>query len=132
MARPRTFDRDTALDTAVRVFWTRGYGATTLAGLVQATGVQRASLYRTFGNKAQIYALALERYSAWRIARLVPDPDPRNLLRQWLTLCVDDARSGAHPRGCLLVQSMWDLAALEPAGAHYSRTTIPKQGIPCS
>jgi TetR/AcrR family transcriptional repressor of nem operon len=114
MARPRSFDQDQALDTAVRVFWQRGYAATTLATLVQETGVQRASLYRTFGNKAQIYALALERYGAWRIGRLVPHPDPREMVRQWLWLAVDDARTGAHPRGCLLVQSMWDLSVLEP------------------
>ena len=46
MARPRDFDADEALQEAMRLFWERGYQATTMPALVDATGVQRASLYR--------------------------------------------------------------------------------------
>ena len=53
--RPREFDRDTALQSAVDAFWRRGYEATSVADLVAATGVNRASMYDTFGNKRELF-----------------------------------------------------------------------------
>ena len=50
--RPRAFDTDAALDKAVRLFWQRGYEATSMADLVAETGVASASLYAAFDNKA--------------------------------------------------------------------------------
>ena len=62
MARTREFDVDEALDRATALFWTRGYEATSVQDLVDALGVNRASLYGTFGDKAQLFAPVLERY----------------------------------------------------------------------
>jgi TetR/AcrR family transcriptional regulator, transcriptional repressor for nem operon len=64
MARPREFDSEQALDAAVRVFWERGYEATSVQDLVEALGINRASLYATFGDKAQLFEAALNRYQA--------------------------------------------------------------------
>ncbi len=64
MARPREFDRDQVVDRAVEVFWRQGFEATSIQDLVEATGLNRGSLYNTFGDKAGLFEAALERYMA--------------------------------------------------------------------
>lgn len=60
--RHRTFDKDTALDQAMQVFWTNGYPGTSLTDLTSAMGINKPSLYSAFGNKEQLYQSALQRY----------------------------------------------------------------------
>ena len=62
MARPKEFDRDEALASAMKVFWERGYEGTSIDDLVKGTGVGRQSLYDTFGDKRGIYLAALNLY----------------------------------------------------------------------
>ncbi|EPJ46148.1 MAG: TetR family transcriptional regulator [Osedax symbiont Rs2] len=60
--RHRSFDKDTALDQAMQVFWLNGYPGTSLADLTNAMGINKPSLYAAFGNKEKLYKSALERY----------------------------------------------------------------------
>src|SRR6202011_688874 len=62
MAGVKQFDRDEVLDRAMAAFWTRGYEATSIDDLVQATGIGRGSLYGTFGDKRQLFLAALDHY----------------------------------------------------------------------
>lgn len=60
--RPRAFDRQAALARATRLFWTKGYEATSIADLTQAMGIGSPSLYAAFGSKEALYAEALNHY----------------------------------------------------------------------
>jgi AcrR family transcriptional regulator len=60
--RPRGFDREAALETATRLFWRKGYAATSVADLTEAMGIGSPSLYAAFGSKAGLYAEALRHY----------------------------------------------------------------------
>src|ERR687895_845688 len=60
--RPREFDQDEALDTALEVFWRQGYEGTSLGELTVAMGINRPSLYAAFGNKEALFRKALDRY----------------------------------------------------------------------
>lgn len=61
--RPRAFDRQAALAQAMRLFWVKGYEATSIADLTEAMGVGPTSLYAAFGSKDALYAEALRLYS---------------------------------------------------------------------
>jgi len=62
--RPRAFDREAALAQAMRLFWVKGYEATSIADLTEVMGVGPTSLYAAFGSKDELYAEALRFYSA--------------------------------------------------------------------
>ncbi len=59
--RPKVFDRDAALDKAMKLFWQHGYEATSLADLVEATGAKAPTLYAEFTNKG-LFRVVLDRY----------------------------------------------------------------------
>jgi AcrR family transcriptional regulator len=60
--RPRAFDRDVALAAATRLFWTKGFEATSISDLTEAMGIGSPSLYAAFGSKEELYAEALRYY----------------------------------------------------------------------
>lgn len=70
MARPRGFDRDDVLLRATRLFWRKGYEATTLSEVLAATGLSKSSLYNTFGDKRRLFLEAMGAYRRDRMARL--------------------------------------------------------------
>lgn len=60
--RPRAFDRDVALDAAMRLFWRKGFSATSISDLTEAMGIGSPSLYAAFGSKEKLYVEALRRF----------------------------------------------------------------------
>ena len=114
MARSKEFDPDEALERAMRVFWRRGYSNTTMDELVRETGVVRASLYATFGNKAAIFRRGLEAYSEFRRGQVEAKSDPVSMVRQWYENAIRGARSRTEPAGCLLVGSTGEYKNLDP------------------
>lgn len=62
--RPREFDREAALEQAMRLFWFKGFEATSIADLVQAMGISAPSLYAAFGSKEALYAESIRHYGA--------------------------------------------------------------------
>lgn len=58
------FDPDEAVGTVLELLWRHGWSSTGVAGVVEATGVSRSSLYATFGSKDALYLAAVRRYLA--------------------------------------------------------------------
>src|SRR6218665_3263436 len=59
--RPREFDRDEALDRAIRIFCQRGYHATSIGELGEAMGLTAGSIYKAFKDKRAVFLAALDR-----------------------------------------------------------------------
>jgi AcrR family transcriptional regulator len=68
MARPKEFERDTALDDAIAIFCDHGYEGTSTEVLLGKMGIGRQSLYDTFGDKRRLYLEALQRYAEGNVA----------------------------------------------------------------
>lgn len=62
--RPRTFDREAALNKAMLVFWEKGYEGTTMADLVNAIGMKAPSVYAAFGNKDALFKEVIGLYTS--------------------------------------------------------------------
>ena len=84
--RSKDFDPDDIADAAMRVFWQRGYAATSVQDLVDGTGLSRSSLYGTFENKQGLFQHALRRYEAVTTSNveLLAGPGPA---RAWYGSC---------------------------------------------
>src|SRR5271168_5298794 len=62
MARPKEFDKDTALHKAIRLFSQQGFAGTSTDELMRVMDVGRQSMYDTFGDKRALFLRALETY----------------------------------------------------------------------
>jgi TetR/AcrR family transcriptional repressor of nem operon len=71
VARPKEFDRATALKAAIAVFSDHGYEGTSTDALLEAMGICRQSMYDTFGDKRRLYLDALQQYNADSIAEVI-------------------------------------------------------------
>ncbi len=105
--RPREFDRDQALETAMRLFWHRGYEATSISDLTAAMRITPPALYGAFGHKKSLFLQAIQRYeqSAGGFARraLTQEPTAELAIRRLLGDAVEFFTDPKNPRGCLVV-----------------------------
>jgi TetR/AcrR family transcriptional regulator, transcriptional repressor for nem operon len=104
MAGVKQFDRDEVLDRAMALFWRRGYEATSIRGLVAATGINRGSIYATFGDKKGMFLAVLDYYGE-KIAKPMmaelEDPDPRRAIERIFESIIRRTSDPRFPRGCL-------------------------------
>jgi TetR/AcrR family transcriptional repressor of nem operon len=117
MGRPREFDRDKALDRAMRVFWAKGYASTSTEDLVAAMKIGRQSLYNTFGDKRRLYLEALQAYQRASIAghleRLNGNPSPLDGIEALLIGLIDEDDS-VRALGCMGVGAVGEFGASDP------------------
>ena len=116
MARTKEFDRERALERAMQVFWVKGYTATSLDDLLEATGIGRQSLYDTFGSKRELFGEAIHRYidrSAESHACIATSESPRRAIREMFEAIIDEGPASQR-RGCFGVNTTVELAPHDP------------------
>lgn len=113
------FDPDAALEQVERLFWERGAAATSIQDVAAATGLNRSSLYATFGGKQRLYRAALERYLRVRAgpASRALASDPRGLpaVREFFDGLIDVRCSGEFAGwGCMVVNAHAGVERTDP------------------
>lgn len=117
IGRPREFDIDEALESAMLVFWERGYDGVSLTDLTRAMGITKTSLYAAFGTKVDLFRKALDRFSArpgYYAVRALDEPTGRRVAEAYLTGAINDATEPGRPSGCLAVQGLVSAGYLDP------------------
>lgn len=111
----KQFNREEVLEKAKQAFWTRGYEATSLQDLVDCTGINRGSLYATYGDKRQLFIAALKSYDLHVRHGLLDEFEknhgPREAIRRVFATFTTDISEGAGNRGCFLTNTALELAA---------------------
>ena len=114
MARQKEFNRDEVLHKAMEVFWTRGYEGASIQDLVQHMGINRQSIYDTFGDKHSLFLQALDRYreiQSRKVFEVLERPGSmKKNLRRLFEETVARALSAEGRRGCFVGNSMSELA----------------------
>ncbi len=115
MPRPREFDEQEVLASAMDVFWTHGYEATSITDLMEATGLAKGSIYKGFGDKKSLFMRALDNYLDTGLDGLRERTDAlkksgREILELWLSSLVEVATAPGTRKGCLAVNCAIELA----------------------
>jgi len=105
--RPRSFDRDQALEKAMEVFWSKGFEGASLSDLTDAMGINPPSLYAAFGDKEKLFMEAMERYQrrAGESCPYCDEPTARAAIEKLLLYMAHELTSAEHPRGCLMAMA---------------------------
>lgn len=130
MGRTASFDPDAALVAALETFWRRGYAASSVQVLLEAMGLGRGSLYNSFGDKQTLFRAALdlyfERSTAVVLGLLETTENPVEGLYgvfEWTLIALPE---GERRRGCLLVNTVAELADTEPELAAHAYAHLAK------
>ncbi|MFJ9098631.1 TetR/AcrR family transcriptional regulator [Streptomyces sp. NPDC102405] len=119
--RPRAFDADAVLDTAVEVFWRDGFHGASVPDISKATGLSTSSLYNAYDSKLGLFEAALDRYLDVVVGNFMYRP----LLEggaglQDIEAYLDRLESTVTtvpPRGCLAINTIAEFRDPSPAVA---------------
>lgn len=114
------FDPDAALARVEELFWQHGTAVTSIQAVAAATGLNRSSLYATFGGKRELYLAALRRYLHVRtepmLRRLARDERGLPAVREFFAGLIEARCTGAYAGwGCMIVNAHASGERDEPA-----------------
>jgi AcrR family transcriptional regulator len=121
MGRPRTFDRDHAVDQALHLFWQHGYDATSLAHLKAGLGggISAPSFYAAFGSKEALFDECVQRYLATyaQVTECLWDESlsPRQAVETALRRSARMQCEDGHPKGCMVALGVMSAPSPENA-----------------
>ncbi len=110
----KQFNTSEALTKAMQAFWARGYEATSMQDLVDCMGINRGSLYATFGDKRSLFIQALRHYDtvhrqAW-VRALERAGSPRAAIQGAFEGAIAAVLEEGSRDGCLLVNTALELS----------------------
>lgn len=111
----KQFDAKDVLDKAMRTFWKHGYEATSMQNLVDCTGINRGSLYATFGDKRTLFLTALRAYDEELCGEMLTELEaryrPRDAIRHLFLAFAKDVPENGGSDGCFLTNTALELAS---------------------
>lgn len=122
MGRPRTFDRDAAVDQAMHLFWEHGYESTSLSQLKTGIGggISAPSFYAAFGSKEALFNECVQRYLATygQVNECLWDTDlaPRDAIETAMRRSAKMQCERGHPKGCMVALGVMSAPSPEHAG----------------
>lgn len=113
MPRVKQFDEAEILNKAMELFWEKGFHATSMQDLVSHLGINRASLYDTFGSKEALFQKAVEHYievSGSCIRTLFEEEnDVRVGLKRLFDMAINESLCDLSKKGCFVVNTTTEL-----------------------
>ena len=109
----KSFDEDAVVGKAMKVFWEKGYEATSISDLIEGTGIGRGSLYNAFGGKQALFTQALSKYHGENhratLAKLEALDDPLNAIRGLFAAVLEETVEDKAKKGCFLINTTLEL-----------------------
>jgi len=128
MARPRQFEEIQVIEKLMKVFWDKGYEATSMQDLVAASGLLKGSLYGAFADKRAMYLAALKHYDRTRIQAgidmLNGEGSARQKIARLFDNVIESTKRGDFAGGCLLCNASLEMAVTDKQVKSEIKTTI--------
>ena len=113
MPRVKLFDENEVLTKAMNLFWKQGYSATSVQDLVSHLGINRASLYDTFGDKEKLFKKSFELYRKQNINKICQlfqnRPNVKEGFSELFYNAINDAVTDNDRKGCFAVNNTTEL-----------------------
>ena len=113
MPRVKLFDENEVLTKAMNLFWKQGYAATSIQDLVSHLGINRGSLYDTFGDKEQLFKKSFALYRKTNIEGLKQFFENQSNVKDGFSILFDNAIEEAiqdkDRKGCFVVNTTTEL-----------------------
>jgi len=127
LARTPEFDHDRVLESALQAFWQKGYEATSLTDLLEATGLARQSLYNTFGDKRGLFLASLRRYADVGVGRLSEALEGGSVRAAIRGVLEEALQCAERDRGCFLVNASTELLPRDPEVGRLVASAMARQ-----
>jgi TetR/AcrR family transcriptional repressor of nem operon len=116
MVRVKAFDPDQALEAAMRMFWQRGFEATSMRDLLNGMSIGRGSFYDTFGDKRTLFLASLDRFEKVRTSWINETLQDSGLegIEEVFRRTIEGLVEFEPRRGCLLANTAVELAPHDP------------------
>jgi len=113
MPRTEVFNRREVLNKAKNIFWLKGYNGTSIQDLVDVTGLNRSSIYNSFGSKMELYLQSLKRYQA-DISELFEKANRQNrnaieTIGLVFLYVLEDILDDTEEKGCMLINCQTEM-----------------------
>ena len=113
MGWQKQFDEEEVLQKAMMAFWSHGYAATSVQDLVRSMGINKGSIYGTYGNKRSLFIKALRLYNDKRkalLAGLEESKSSISAIRGLFQSRIDEIFTDSERLGCFLTNTALELA----------------------
>jgi TetR/AcrR family transcriptional regulator, transcriptional repressor for nem operon len=122
MARHKEFDQKEVLLKAMETFWRYGYEGTSIQDLVENMGINRGSLYDTFGDKRSLFLAAIAHYNETVVAKAIAPLEAVGASKQAIIECFYDliacAIADKERKGCMLGNTAVEVCPHDPETAN--------------
>jgi TetR/AcrR family transcriptional repressor of nem operon len=113
MPRVKLFDENEVLNKAMNLFWKQGYSATSIQDLVSHLGINRASLYDTYGDKEKLFFRAFEFYRKTNTEGITnffdSETDVKKGFKRLFEMSIDESIKDTDKKGCFVVNTTTEL-----------------------
>lgn len=128
MARQKEFEKEEVLEKAMDTFWRFGFEGTSMQSLVKNMGINRSSLYETFGDKRSLFEAAITHYEKTRmqdmVDRLLEMEASKSAIAKVFDLLIDQSLSDEDRRGCFITNTAIELCPHDPSVAQKIATDM--------
>ena len=120
MPRTKQFDREKVLQKAMELFWKKGFHATSIQDLVTHLGINRGSMYDTFGGKDQLFRESLQYYRQLNsmklrsIEKMLESQSAQSFLDNFFAIELQNLKKDKDSKGCFVVNTTTELANQSP------------------
>ncbi len=108
MARAKKYNEKEVAEKAMNLFWKNGYANTSMQMLEKEMGINKFSIYSSFGNKDGLFLKSLDYYKSRLfvlVDKLVKSTDGILAIKEYFYDFVDFTRDTKHGKGCLVTNT---------------------------
>ncbi len=126
MPKTEVFNRELVLERASHVFHSKGYNATSMQDLVDATHLNRSSIYNSFGNKLKLYMECLKvyqnKYQKATTTLLIKAGGPLKAIESIFQMYLSEIIKDKEHKGCLITNCKSEMANQDSTINHFLMT----------